>query len=590
MSAQIDSAITYFRFTQCPDQVATVARRDNPQEKTTFRFEDDVWTLLDLLRPHERDYEATIKFSDLAAWLRQDAKRYIAHLWLRCEPEANSIHQILVDLRQLGRLLPDFDGEAIDLRAQHAREFSRRYLELNLSPVSNNRARRSINNFMTFVRQQHPKLTGNDFNIEFPKSKTETAQYQPSEQALEAVIATERLALIIDACSSDVQAYNEYMRTYIDPIENKHEYQNRQYHERSRRLKEGLSTKTGINLKLNHLLGRAIKGQAVILEICVGRRPAAICNTPANVRTEKTEWLNEAGQKEKGVMVRFREMKVRNVDEDVPCPDAFGELALHAIATARELTSELRRNNPEWKDFLFLVPNKKRKGASVLTRKQLNQYLNGQNGNEMGIIQRYEIPGGKIKTKDFRLTRATKAWLGGLQIHEVSFDLGHIGPEMAVRHYIVGSQENRRRLQFLMDHGALSGALEDFVGGREIVQTRLGKRHVEIMKRQGRVLTATRYGYCALCASSGPCPTANPCYLGPGEQGDGCDHHVLSPDALPALEEDKEVIEATIATYQDDPGYGVWVEKNLHQLQLVNMNIERAKSLQKRLDSCDATL
>jgi hypothetical protein len=273
------------------------------------------------------------------------------------------------------------------------------------------------------------------------------------------------------------------------------------------------------------------------------------------------------------------------VDEDVFCPDAFGELALHSIANVREFTSELRCDNPEWKDYLFLVPNEKRKGAAVLTTYHLNNYLNSR---KSGILQRYKIPGGKITTKDFRLNRATKAWLGGLQVHEVAYDLGHINLDTTIRHYLVGNEESRRRLQFLMDHGALGDALEGLIDGREIVQTRLGKRHVEILQKQDRMLTPTRYGYCALSASSGPCPTANPCYIGPGERGGGCDHHVLSPDALPALEEDREVVETNITKYNDDPEQRVWVEKNQHQLELINRKIEQAKSLQKRIDACCA--
>lgn len=274
------------------------------------------------------------------------------------------------------------------------------------------------------------------------------------------------------------------------------------------------------------------------------------------------------------------------MDEEVHCPGVFGELALQAIQTAKELTEELRQLNPEWKEYLFIVPTKNIKTARVLRPQQINEYLNGQGTNAAGIMQRYNIPGGKITTHNFRATRATNAWLGGMQVHEVAYDLGHASAEMTVRHYIVGNEESRRRLQFLMEHGALSGALEDIVGGREIIQTRLGKRHVEIMKRQGRILTPTRYGYCALPACSGPCPTANPCYIGPGGSGEGCVHHVLSPDASVALYEDKDVLEYNIIIYEGDPDYGDWVRNQRNQLQIVNRDIERAESLQSLINGC----
>jgi hypothetical protein len=242
--------------------------------------------------------------------------------------------------------------------------------------------------------------------------------------------------------------------------------------------------------------------------------------------------------------------------------------------------------NPRLKKHLFIVPAKKIKVARMLRPQQINQYLNGQGGNNQGIRQRYGIPGGKITTHNFRATRATVAWMGGLQVHEVAYDLGHASAEMTVRHYIVGNDESRRRLQFLMDHGALSGALEDLVGGREIVRTKLSRRHVEIMKRQGRVLSPTRYGYCALPASSGPCPTGNVCYLGPDGSGEGCEHHVLSPDALPAYAEDKEVLDCVITEYEGDSQYVAWVQNHRNLLVIVNRDIERAKNLQARIGNC----
>ena len=311
-----------------------------------------------------------------------------------------------------------------------------------------------------------------------------------------------------------------------------------------------------------------------------------MCNTPLDVRAKKVKWVNEAGQTEEGVSIRFRERKIRNVDEEVYCPDAFGELALRAIEATKELTKDLRRLNPGWKDYLFIVPAKTMRVARVLTPKQINEYLNGQGDNAQGIRQRYKITGKKITTHNFRHTRATAAWMGGMQVHEVAYDLGHASGEMTVRHYIVGNEESRRRLQFLMDHGALGGALEDLVGGREVIRTKLSSRHVEIMKRQGRVLTPTRYGYCALHATSGLCPTANACYIGPGACGGGCEHHVTSPDALPALREDKEALEASISANEGEAEFKAWVENQRNQLVIVIREIERAEDLRARVGHC----
>lgn len=584
MSAQPNRSIDYFRFTECTDRKITVAHRHKAGEVASFCFSDDSWLLLDLLRPHERRNGARIGFSRLPPWLREDAKRYIAHLWKRTEPSALELQQVMVALRDLGRLLPNFKGRPIDLRSRHAREFSRSYGKSDLSGGSFQRTRWMLNRFMAFVREQHPEVKDNDFKVEFPSSKTSRPEHQPLEKAQEAKIETDRLTRIIDACTADLKAYRDAKESYIDRSKNIRAYWARYARELRQRKKMGTPLrKSGPNLSQS--LGRAIKGQATILAICVGRRAAAVCNTPYKVKTERVTWVTDAGVLEEGVRVRFRERKIRNVDEDVDCPDVFGELALQAIQTAKELTEELRRLHPEWKDYLFIIPGANNKTAGVLTPRQMNEYLNGQ-GVYGGIRQRYKIPGGKITTHNYRHTRATSLWLGGLQVHEVAYDLGHASAEMTVRHYIVGKEESRRRLQFLMDHGALSGALEDLVGGREIVRTKLSRRHVEIMKRQGRVLSPTRYGYCALPASSGPCPTGNACYLGPGGTGEGCEHHVLSPDALSALGEDKEATDAVIAECEGDPQYAAWVQNHRNLLVIINRDIDRAKNLQARIDNC----
>jgi hypothetical protein len=580
MKRQTSQIIEYSKFTCNPDTTVKVRRPGDSRKTAQFCFQDSRWYLCDLVRPHESANAGNIGFSDLPQWLVNDAKKYIAHLWLRHKPEIIKLHKIMVALRHLGRILKNFKGEPIQLRARHAKQFTRGYTELNLSPSSKQGTRRFINGFMTFVREQHPEVTDNDFVITFPISEVFIEQHRPLEKSASARITTDRLRMIIDACVEDTRIYLEAKKDYVDLKEFPREYA----HQHHLKKKAGIYPKPQRTAVVKDLHRRAIKAQATILAICAGRRAASICNTHFDVKTSAVKWATETGQEEHGVMVRFKELKIRNIYEDVFCPGAFGDLAINAIKTAKELTQELRQRDTRWKDYLYIIPAQKRNKVSVLRPSQMNRYLNGE-GDFPGLLKRYNIPGAKITIHNFRATRATNAWVGGLQVHEVAYDLGHLSAEMTVRHYIVGNEESRRRLQFLMNHGAIRGIMEECSGGQEIIEARIGKRHVEILKRQGRMLTPTRYGYCALPASSGPCPTANPCYLGPGGC-DGCDHHVLSPDALPALEEDKEVLETNISSYADDPGYRAWVENQRNQLKVVELNIARATSLDKRMSNC----
>jgi integrase len=573
---------------KCP---VTVSRPELPGEQVSFKFDDDRWHLWDIVKPFEGKGHGTINFSEIPAWLLLDAKLYMAHLWLETITYSNEIHQSMTSLRSLGRALSNFSGRPIDLRKKHALIFQRSFKKQGFSNTYNKHVFRYINDFMSFLRQLYPEVKSNNFIIDISRRRGEVGENQPLGQLPEKKISTEILSAVINACDADLEAYLEAKRNYEYPDRSEfpREYAQATWRASIRKRKQGIPPLSHAEQKpkLRELLGRAVKAQVVKLSICVGRRASSICNSPVDIVTDEIEWTNEAGRLEKVLIVRFRETKIRNVDEDVVCPGAYGDMAIKAIETAKELTAELRDDNPQWGDYLFLVPALNVKSAQVVSPPQINKYLNGENGKKRrknGLLQRYNIPCAKITTHYFRSTRATNLWLGGMQVHEISDDLGHRGTEMVLRHYIVGTEESMRRYQLFINNQALSGSVIDFVGGQEIVHTRLNARHVEIMKNFGLVVVPTRYGYCARHASLGPCDRTAPCYTGP--DGDECDSHVLSPDALPALMEDKEVIETNITTYEDQSDHASWVKNNRNQLIVIDKKIERAITPKQRL-KCD---
>jgi integrase len=560
-----------------PDVVAATAAPSEPTGSRGFDLQSDRWSMEHLLRPHQRRDEGIANFSNLPGWLRPDSKEYAKHLLEEAAADPRAIVNILVSLRHFGRLLPDFNSRPIDLRLKHARELGRRLRRLDLSPLYKNKIKGDINQFMAFVRQKHSEVLDNNFQVVLPKAKIKELQNRRQGQ----VVDSDTEALIIDGCLSDLQKYREAKSAYIDRRENSAEYY-RRWNQMRRQYPPGpMPRPRPVHLQTLHK--RAVKGQATILAICVGRRAAAICNLPLDVRVEKGQWTNEASETEHGVWVRFVENKVTRAYENVFCPDAYGELVVKAIETTKELTEDLRRDNPDVAQHLFLVPGPARKSAMVLSPAQMNCYLNGEDGHGHGVIERYDIPCGRVTTHAFRRTRATKAWRGGMQVHEVSTDLGHMNVNIAMRHYIIGNEESRRRYETLMNHGALSGAMMDFVGGVEVVNIELGRRQVEVMARQGRVLRPNRYGYCGL-AGTGHCVRTTPCYIGDTVDSEGCEHHVLSPDALPALEEDKEALEASIELNCTGQWCGQLEQSMRNQLTVINRRVERAAALQKTLD------
>ena len=169
-----------------------------------------------------------------------------------------------------------------------------------------------------------------------------------------------------------------------------------------------------------------------------------------------------------------------------------------------------------------------------------------------------------------------------MSIQDVQYDLGHVTPAMTVKHYIAGTEESKRRFEEQARTGALRDSLVQLVDGRQVVNGRLNRRHVEIMQRQGRVVRATRYGYCTLPGTSGACVTGNPCYI--GSQGDACDYSILSPDAIPALREDLEVVEFNLVTYASDPDYRAFVANQELQGAIIKTKLDEALTLRENLE------
>jgi len=575
-----------------------VTRRDDPSVTATFRFSDDSWRLLDILAPHQTNGHGTMCFGSLPLWLRDDAKRHILHLWREAGAKHGILVSALVALRYLARFLPGFRGAPIELRARHAREFERNFGIEGYSASTYGSAQSQLNRFARVLRARHPDVTENDFTVQFSKKLLTTRRsYSPLARDEDDVLSTDQKARILEACAEDERAYYDRVATCAAQADQSAD--GIQSRVARRRRRDGDRTERRRDPETRVLLSRAIKAQAVKLAVCVGRRVGELANTPNTVRVERGVVTGEDRRTHEGVWVRFRERKFSDTDQDVFCPAAYAEIAGHAIDMARQLTDELRRDNPAWSEFLFIVPSKARKSGRVVTVAMLNNYLNGRDdkgrtagageGGGANPAWRTHFPGvlerngidEHVTTHVFRRTRATDLWIGGMEVYDVAYDLAHVNANMTLRHYIAGTLESKRRFEQEVEAGALADTLASMAGDGEVLNVRLSRRHVEIMKRQGRVLRPTRYGYCALPGSSGPCPTGNPCYLGPN--ANGCDHHLLSPDALPALEEDREVVEFNLRSYAEDADYRAFIENQQTQLALIESKITEAVVLKNRL-------
>lgn len=346
---------------------------------------------------------------------------------------------------------------------------------------------------------------------------------------------------------------------------------------------------------LEELCTRAIKAQAVKLDLAAARRIGALVEIPADLEMRHFELEGM-----KVVQIQFVAHKTwgeEGVRDPVVCVDVYGEIAVQAIDSARQLTEPLRDTaRAGCRELLFLIPDGGFSAAVPLSEKVLSEYLfTSQKGKDGGLLRRYGLPE-HISLHHFRHSHATKAKAGGASLASVARYLGHGGaagnPLMAHVWYVAGgSPELREKTVEELQRGQARGRTFDPVarlmiramGLEELVtdvpaaqlsyEDALARIHTgDIidpmpftpedavrMLRNGVILNVTRYGGCLLPAESGLCPSGHRCPIGitpeDGEvkQGLGCRYQVVMPHGIEALDADLSVLYALREEVSDMP-------------------------------------
>jgi len=378
-----------------------------------------------------------------------------------------------------------------------------------------------------------------------------------------------------------------------------------------------------IRNKLNRYLSRAIKAQAVRLQLAAGRRVSAILETPIEpkVRVRLTEGRRI-------VEIQFRARKTwgdEGILEWVPCVDRFGEIAQDAIRNAQELTNELREFTSDGiKNFLFIVPSgKSTKSPALVSTAVLEKYLYSTMRLDDSLLRRYRLKDlSNFSLHHIRCTHSTHMIEAGGTIHDVAHYLGHTrfhgSTTMAGCFYLAGGTEPmRQRTVDALRTGAATGFMFDglarikieaigssanaagvppnelsFEEARQRIQSADILEDVpaspaeaaSLLKNQKTIINITRYGGCLLQATSGPCPTANPCAIGilprgvEPTPGCGCKYLVLLPDSVEQLSRDIAAMEAQVAEMKGDQWEG-WRSHTEAKLSHYRSLLETAKVL-----------
>jgi Phage integrase family len=340
--------------------------------------------------------------------------------------------------------------------------------------------------------------------------------------------------------------------------------------------------------QLRHYLSRAIKAQAVRLQLGVARRISAVVELPVNpgiqINTREGRRIVE---------INFRSGKTwgdEGLSEWIPCVDSFGEIAEDAIRVAQRLTSDLRGvANETVKELLFILPKHSFEGAVALSTRTLTNYI--YKGQEGGLLRRYKLEElSSFSFHNVRQTHSTHMIEAGGTIQDVARYLGHTSfggsTNSAGTFYLAGGTEAmRQRTAKALRKGAATGFVFDGVARLKIEALGDAAKSAPVRANQlsfeqarDRILNAdivddipmvpseaaklikqkvvfniTRYGGCLLQATSGPCPTANPCPIGIQSMnseplpGCGCKNLVLVPDSVQQLTADIAIMDAQLS-------------------------------------------
>lgn len=356
-----------------------------------------------------------------------------------------------------------------------------------------------------------------------------------------------------------------------------------------------------IRRRLLYYLTRAIKAQAIRVQLGTARRISAVLDVPVSPQIRIQTVVGR-----RIVEVKFRAGKTwgdEGMEEWIPSVDKFGEIVEDALKTAQELTKDLRSVvRKEDASLLFIIPDSSFECAVPLTTHVLHEYVyTNQKGKDAGILRRYALKNlVDFEPHDIRLTHSTHMIEAGGTIHDSSKYLSHFTPggvtTMAGVFYLAGgTQEMRQRTAEALRRGAATGLQFDAVArlkieamGEEAKRVPVPPNQLSFEEARQRILTAdiieevpaepaeagrllhqniimnvTEKGGCILQAAGGHCPTANPCAIGIvriGEDpvpGCGCKYLVLMPHSVDSLSSEVAVMDAQLKEFKGDE-YAGW--------------------------------
>ena len=512
-----------------------------------FTFADDAWDLGYRRTRAEAWASDVLKFHQLPDWLKEDAKHHVAHLWLEEGVRNGTLGEALLSLRRLARYVTTHH-----LRISHVFQLDEAvttgltayFRTLSCSGQRKNMQLNKLARFADWLRVRYQGKPAEFYPEahEFPWQERPRA-YLDGQQWLIPDDVTEQVWRAIRQAEFDFG------------------------------LDRGTPTKP---LGRYNPYTQLLALQLLKLLLATGRRISQLCFLDREPLREPTTY--EAT----GVWVRYTESKTDQGLQEVFVPEPLATEVRKSVEVAQGLTQP----HAQGVDYLFLLPAYERPGKRYpprpVTAVWFRSWLNGDPGiGRPGFLTRYEVRhNGQIyhlKTHQSRHTRLTKIRLGGGAYATAKNDAVHRSETMTGV-YLNSLEPVARELRDLHEHRQLLGTLSPLIENKQAQVKELAEDDLALFQEQGMFIQLTAYGYCAQPMENGPCPSGDPCWLGP--EGYGCLWHLYGPTARPILERDSAATEAQLKTLREEapgsPQIGMW-QRHLDRLRQMLEEIDQAE-------------
>lgn len=477
-----------------------------------FRRDDEVWDLA--FRETRAATSSRVSFQGFPEWFKPVVKDYVEYLWQVRALSLGTIVNARTCLLKLAGYVAQFRPELCDIRHLTTADVTGFMRSVQTGQSSTARA---LSPFLGWLRTWATEGPAQDILFA-------PGDYQPRRKpatfinGMDKVVPREVRVQLLWALQQEEPQLRE-------------------------RLGQEAAHEHGDTRAFRHL----VVCQIIKLLMLSGRRLSHICRLKRSPLPLQEPKPGEA----RGVWLVWDETKFKQGLRPVFIPTVedgdCAAIAREAVHTAMTLTADLVQvAKPIHRHLLFLVYTPARgREASVrpVHRNDVHWYVNGRWAHgalvSPGLIQRYNIRHHgelyPIKFHGFRHARATELHEGGAGLGTIQQDLVHSSRRMAGV-YTHGLAPVVADLWQLKDQGALRGIALPLIQDKWVQIARVSEQDMTLWRDQGMFVQPTRYGFCVLPVEAGPCPSGDPCWIGP--KGDGCVYHLYGPAIRQPLEED----------------------------------------------------